>query len=85
VLTGLRPQEVWMATGSASCLTEKNLNPLKNKVIRLFPDKGQYDSWNHKKIHFGAKGYQISIMDFLETLDVPNNYDILDYIRDNQP
>jgi hypothetical protein len=85
VLTGLRPQEVWVATGSASCLTEKKLTPLKNKVIRLFPDKGQYDAWNAQKIHLAAKGYQISIMDFLETLDMPNNYDILDYVRDNQP
>jgi Domain of unknown function (DUF6371)/CHC2 zinc finger len=84
VLTGLRPQDVWVATGSASCLTEKKLTPLKNKVIRLFPDKGQYDAWNAQKIHLAAKGYQISIMDFLETLDVPNNYDILDYVRDNQ-
>jgi hypothetical protein len=85
VLTGLRPQEVWVATGSASCLTEKKLTPLKNNIIRLFPDKGQYDSWNDKKNHLVAKGYQISIMDFLETLDVPNNYDLWDYVRDNQP
>jgi Domain of unknown function (DUF6371)/CHC2 zinc finger len=85
VLTGLRPQEVWMATGSASCLTAKNLLPLKNNVIRLFPDKGQYDAWNAQKNFLAVKGYQISIMDFLETLDVPNNYDLLDFVRDNQP
>jgi DNA primase len=84
VLTALRPQDVWIATGSAACLSEKKLVSLKNKKIRLFPDKGQYDVWNAQKKKLAAKGYQISIMDFLETLDVPNNYDILDYVRDNQ-
>ncbi len=84
VLTALRPQEVWVATGSASGLTEQNLVPLKKNVLRLFPDKGQYHSWNAKKIQFAKQGYQVSIMDFLETLEVPNNYDILDFVRDNQ-
>jgi Domain of unknown function (DUF6371)/CHC2 zinc finger len=101
VMTGLYPNYVWLATGSASNLRlESMLDIGLNRKIQLYPDKGQYDDkietdkngkeqtvfgWNHKCKEFADNGFtDVSISDFLEKLDAPKNYDILDYVRDKR-
>jgi Domain of unknown function (DUF6371)/CHC2 zinc finger len=82
VMTGLYPNYVWLATGSASNLNLSNMIDLDGRNVEIYPDRGQFESWNQLTNEFREWGFNVVISDFLEHLDVPKNYDILDWIRD---
>lgn len=72
----------WLATGSKSTLSAKNLSAYKDKIITLFPDKGSaFKEWSQKAAELQAQGYQIKVSQFLENYALASDKDdILDVL-----
>lgn len=70
---------IWMATGGSGNLKLEKLNPIKDRRIILYPDKGVFDDW--KKIELEAKenGFRISTSDILENTSLNDGDDLADF------
>lgn len=73
------PDFLWLATGSKANLKEELLKPLKNRIIILHPDYGEFKDWQKVAIQLKAKGYKIAISDLLEQMELKQGYDLADY------
>jgi len=76
IMSILMPEYVWMATGGKGNLNLERLQPLKNKDVILYPDKGCYTDWNN--IATNANGFMIKTSDILERADIPEGDDLVD-------
>ncbi len=94
IMSMLFEKYLWMATGSLSGLSQKKLEPLKNRSIILYPDLGEsinnhtpHSKWKQKCDEFKAKGFHIKISDLLEQNATYNDrikgLDIADYFVEN--
>jgi hypothetical protein len=73
------PEFLWLATGSKANLKEELLQPIKNRIIILHPDKGEFQDWQKVVIQLKAKGYKIAISKLLEEMELERGYDLADY------
>ena len=63
------PDFIWLATGSKQNLKYDLMKPLKNREVILFPDKGEFDVWQHKANKLLEKGFAITVSSLLEDID----------------
>ena len=73
------PEFLWLATGSKANLKEELLQPIKNRIIILHPDKGEFQDWQKVVIQLKAKGYKIAISKLREEMELERGYDLADY------
>jgi len=79
VMTILKPEFIWMASGGLTMLNRKKLEPLKNHKIFLHPDKGKaFKDW--LQIAEDCKGLDISVSRITEdNPDLTEGQDLADY------
>jgi hypothetical protein len=79
----------FMASGSLSNLNIKNLMPLKDRQIVVYPDKGTGFDLNLKlnldRIEHGGFKHEIIVKNTFENKYFQNGYDICDFISWNYP
>ena len=75
----LEPNKIWLACGSVTGIKESLLQPIKNRRIVLSPDRGCYDDWKAKASKLNEVGFNTLVSDFLESKDLPDGSDLLDY------
>lgn len=75
-----KPEYTWMATGGLSEFKLDKLKPLKPFKIVAFPDKGKFNNWFEKAKEFKKWGYNITIDNWLETQNVPEETDLADIL-----
>lgn len=65
------PAYVWMAVGALSYLNAERLAPLQGRPVVLFPDLSNngtaFAQWSRVADELNARGYQISVSDYLES------------------
>ncbi|MGX7687762.1 DUF6371 domain-containing protein [Flectobacillus roseus] len=90
LMTAIMPSIVWMASGGMN-LSIDAFKPLKRKKIILFPDVGiktprgtPFDKWRAKADILTEKGYNVTIMDALESVATEaqrqQGFDLADYL-----
>jgi hypothetical protein len=84
IMSILKPNYTWLATGSKSGLKYEFLKPIKDYRIIAFPDKGEYSDWFNMAKQLNKLGFKILIDDFLENTDYPNGTDLAD-VHINEP
>ncbi len=79
------PQFLWLATGNKQNLKQDLLKPIKKRQVVLYPDNGEYEFWNTKAEALRAKGFNISVSDFLEKPENKPGFDLADlFLTQNQ-
>ena len=87
------PGFVWLAVGALSYLNAERLAPLRGRTVRLFPDLSSegkaFTRWRNVADELRAKGYQISVSDFLESRATNeqkrDGLDLADYLLQQPP
>lgn len=79
IMSIILPDFIWLATGSKGNFKFELLEPLKNRNIIAFPDKGEYINWLNKATELNALGFKISVSDLIENTDFDNGFDLADY------
>ncbi|MGZ9676417.1 DUF6371 domain-containing protein [Flavobacterium sp. GNP001] len=83
IMSILKPNYTWLATGSKSGLKYDFLKPVKDYKIAAFPDKGEYSDWLYVAIELNKLGFRILVDDWLENTDYPIGTDLADvYINE---
>lgn len=75
------PQYTWMATASLNGFKYDLLEPLKNKEIIAFPDKGGYERWRSTADNLNKVGFDIRVSKLLENKDYKTGWDLVDVIN----
>ncbi len=78
IMSVFKPEYIWLATGSKQGFKQSMLEPIKGFKIVAFPDKSEYEDWNHKAILLNAKGFKISVIDWIEKTDLDSGSDLAD-------
>jgi hypothetical protein len=78
IMSVFKPDYIWLATGSKQGFKQSMLDPIKQFKIVAFPDKSEFEDWNHKAIELNAIGYKIIVSEFLEQLDCDTGIDLAD-------
>jgi hypothetical protein len=79
IMSIILPDFIWLATGSKGNFKFELLEPLKNRNVIAFPDKGEYNNWLNKATELNAFGFKISVSDLIENTDFDNGFDLADY------
>ena len=66
IMSIIKPQYTWLATGGKSGLKYEFLKHLKQYQIVAFPDKGEYSDWLKKATELNSLGFKIKIDNWLE-------------------
>lgn len=75
------PQYVWVATGGSSSFNLKMLEPLSDREVIAFPDKGEaFSKWKCVADELNSLGYRITVSDILEDKDLEMGGDLMDVI-----
>ncbi|OIQ27982.1 MAG: hypothetical protein BM564_11345 [Bacteroidetes bacterium MedPE-SWsnd-G2] len=80
IMSVLRPDFIWMATGSKTNFKESLLLPLKGREIIAFPDKSDYEDWNKKAQKLRDKGFKIICSNMLEHHNLLKGDDLVDFM-----
>ena len=80
VMSILRPEFVWLATGSKHGFKYEILKVLRGHRVIAFPDKGEYDFWSQRAIEFTELGLSIEIDTWLESVGLDAGSDLADII-----
>lgn len=75
------PQFTWMATASLNGFKYDLLEPLKNKEIIAFPDKGGYEKWRSTADNLNRVGFDIRVSKLLENKGYETGWDLVDVIN----
>ena len=75
------PQYTWMATASLNGFKYDLLEPLKNKEIIAFPDKGGYEKWRSTADNLNRVGFDIRVSKLLENKGYKTGWDLVDVIN----
>jgi hypothetical protein len=75
------PQYTWMATASLNGFKYDLLEPLKNKEIIAFPDKGGYERWRSTADNLNRVGFDIRVSKLLENKGYETGWDLVDVIN----
>lgn len=78
VLSIKKPNYIWMATGSLNGFKIELLNTVKNRDIFAFPDKGCFKNWSEKAELMNGFGFNITVSNYLESLDIKDGSDLAD-------
>jgi len=78
IMSILKPELIWMATGSLKGFKHDMLLPIKSFKILAFPDKSAYSIWSKKAIELNKLGFKIIVNDYLEKLKYTEGSDLVD-------
>lgn len=79
------PKFVWVAAGNQGALTDENVQCLKGRQVRVYPDRDAINDWKRRILRFkGIAHFEVS--DFCERVapEGQTKYDIADYIIDSR-
>lgn len=79
VMSIFLPDFIWLATGSKGQFQPEALQPLKNRKVIGYPDKGAFEEWNNKALKLNEIGYSISISNLIENTNYNDGFDLADY------
>lgn len=84
------PELIWLATGSLNGFKAEFLEPIKNRRIIAYPDKGEFEKWEVKTTALNKTGFKITLDKLIETNDKYSNcqkgFDLADaYLLENIP
>ncbi len=79
IMSIISPDFYWLASGSKGNFKYELLEPLKNRNVIAFPDKGEYLNWLNKATELNALGFKISVSDLIENTEFNNGFDLADY------
>jgi Domain of unknown function (DUF6371) len=82
VMSMLKPEFLWLATGGKGRFNYQILKAIKQYEIHAFPDKGEYSYWLQKAIELNRKGFNIVVHNLLEYLDYQKGTDLADICID---
>lgn len=79
VMTIVKPEFIWLASGGLTMLNERKLKPLKNYKIVLHPDKGKaFEQWSQYAEQWSQ--YDLIVSRITEdNPEIPQNGDLADY------
>ena len=78
IMSVFKPEYTWLSTGSKQGFKQAMLESIKDYKIIAFPDKSEFEDWNHKAIELNAIGYKITVSEFLEQMDCDAGNDLAD-------
>ncbi|WP_320815625.1 DUF6371 domain-containing protein [Flavobacterium sp.] len=78
IMSILKPQYLWLATGGIHNLKSAALNPLKQNCITCFPDNEGFETWDLKCQKLRKEGFDISCSLVLEDKTIKSGDDIAD-------
>lgn len=79
IMSMFLPDYIWLATGSKGNFKLELLEPLKNRYIVAFPDKGEFTNWNNTAMKLKTLNFKISVSELIENTDFQNGFDLADY------
>ena len=79
VMSIFLPDFIWLATESKGNFKFETLEPLKNRNIIAFPDKGEYNNWLNKATELNGFNFKIVVSDLIENTNFENGFDLADY------
>ena len=79
VMSVFLPDFIWLATGSKGNFKFDLLEPIKNRNIIAYPDKGEFNNWLNKATDLNAVGFKIAVSNLLEQTNFENGFDLADY------
>jgi len=84
LMTGIMPQFIWLACGSASNLKPALFHDLMERQLILFPDLGCYEKWQEKAYELQQSNPTIWVSDLLKHKatkeDKANGLDLADFL-----
>ena len=82
IMSILRPQVIWLATGSLKGFKYGLLKNLISIQVTAFPDKGAFDEWFEVAEKLNKSGFNISVSNILEEKELINDGDdIIDVLE----
>lgn len=78
IMSIIAPEYTWLATGGLSNLKIEKLEPISNRQIVLYPDKGAYNRWDKIAKQARKKHFKIQTSDLLERTNIEDGADIAD-------
>lgn len=82
IMSLLKPQYTWLATGGIHNLKSESLSPIKQKHITCFPDNNGYKTWSKICNKLNDQGYNIYCSSILEGSKINSGDDIADLCLD---
>lgn len=82
IMSVFKPEYTWLSTGSKQGFKQAMLEPIKGYKIIAFPDKSEFEDWNHKAIELNAKGFKVFVSDWIEKSDLDSGSDLADIFID---
>ena len=80
IMSILKPNFLWLATGSKTGFKEEMLQPVKKFKVIAYPDKTEYTNWNKTTKHLNKQGFQIRCSNLLENIDLEDGGDLVDFL-----
>lgn len=78
IMSVFKPEYTWLATGSKQAFKQSILEPIKQFKIVAFPDKSEYEDWKQRASELNAKGFKISVSDWIEKTELESGTDLAD-------
>jgi hypothetical protein len=78
IMSVFKPEYTWLATGSKQAFKQSILEPIKQFKIVAFPDKSEYEDWKQRASELNAKGFKISVSDWIEQACLESGSDLAD-------
>lgn len=78
IMSIFKPEYTWLATGSKQAFKQSILEPIKQFKIVAFPDKSEYEDWKQRASELNAKGFKISVSDWIEQTGLESGSDLAD-------
>jgi hypothetical protein len=80
IMSIVKPNFLWLATGSKTGFKEKMLQPVKEFKVIAYPDKTEYEKWNETSLILNKQGYQIKCSNLLENIKAEDGGDLVDFL-----
>lgn len=79
VMSMINNNYIYLACGSKTSINERMLNPVKDRRVILYPDKGSAEDWKGRAVLLNEKGFNITVSTIMEDLDeLPDGSDLAD-------
>jgi hypothetical protein len=80
IMSIMKPDFLWLATGSKTGFKEKIMQSIKEFKIIAYPDKKEYNNWNETTQHLNKQGFQIRCSNLLESIKIEDGSDLVDFL-----